>query len=67
MGDEVTHRTKKTMLLAVKQRADAHHDDSIEDDKVPGVGLVDAYRIRSRPCRWVAARRCSRGTRSGSA
>ena len=33
MGDEVTHRTKKAMLLAVKQRAEAHLDDSIEDDK----------------------------------
>ena len=33
MGDEVTHRTKKAMLLAVKQRAEVHLDDSIEDDK----------------------------------
>lgn len=33
MGDEVTRRTKKAMLLAVKQRAEAHLDDSIEDDQ----------------------------------
>lgn len=33
MGDEVTHRTKKAMLLAVKQRAEERLDESIEDDK----------------------------------
>jgi SNF2 family DNA or RNA helicase len=33
MGDEITHRTKKALLLAVRQRAEERLDDSIEDDK----------------------------------
>ncbi len=33
MGDEVTQRTKKAMLLAVKQRAEARLVQSIEGDK----------------------------------
>ena len=33
MGDEISHRTKKAMLVAVKERAEARLDKSIEDDK----------------------------------
>lgn len=44
MGDEVTQRTKKAMLLAVKQRAEARLDQSIENDKErdPFLNGVDA-------------------------
>ena len=33
MGDEISHRTKKALLVAVKQRAEERLDESIEDDK----------------------------------
>lgn len=33
MGDEISHRTKKAMLLAVKQRAEERLDASLDDDK----------------------------------
>ncbi len=33
MGDEITHRTKKALLIAVKARAEERLDESIEGDK----------------------------------
>jgi superfamily II DNA/RNA helicase len=47
MGDEVTHRTKKALLEAVKTRAERVLDDSLEADKVDnpflsGVGAIVA-------------------------
>ncbi len=33
MGDEISHRSRKALLLAVTQRATDRLDDSIEDDK----------------------------------
>lgn len=33
MGDEISHRTKKALLVAVKRRAEARLDECIEDDK----------------------------------
>jgi len=33
MGDEISHRTKKALLVAVRERAEQRLDDSIERDK----------------------------------
>lgn len=57
MGDEISHRTKKAMLLAVRQRAEERLDDSIEDDKerdpfLTGVdAIVDALVSGQIECR----------------
>ncbi len=45
MGDEISHRTKKALLVAVKQRAQERLDESIEDDKerdpfLPGIEAI---------------------------
>jgi SNF2 family DNA or RNA helicase len=41
MGDEISHRTKKAMLIAVKERAEARLDESIEDDKERAEARLD--------------------------
>jgi len=57
MGDEISQRTKKAMLLAVRQRAEEHLDDSLEDDKernpfLTGVeAIVEALRTGQIECR----------------
>ena len=33
MGDEISHRTRKALLLSVKRRAEERLDGSIEEDK----------------------------------
>jgi hypothetical protein len=33
MGDEISHRMKKALLVAVKERAEERLDESLEDDK----------------------------------
>ncbi|MEI2704087.1 MAG: phospholipase D-like domain-containing protein [Ilumatobacteraceae bacterium] len=58
MGDEISHRTKKALLLAVKQRAEERLDESIEDGQgtrpVPDRAWTRSWRhwcrVRSR-CR----------------
>jgi superfamily II DNA or RNA helicase len=57
MGDEISRRTKKALLVAVKQRAEERLDESIEDDKerdpfLTGVdAIVAALASRQIECR----------------
>jgi hypothetical protein len=57
MGDEISHTTKKALLLAVQGRAEAHLDESLEADKVAnpfltGVdAVVDAIKTGKIECR----------------
>lgn len=57
MGDEIARRTKKALLLAVRQRAEERLDESLEDDKdrdpfLTGVdAVVEALRSGQIECR----------------
>ena len=57
MGDEMSHRTKKALLVAVRQRAEERLDDSLEMDKerdpfLTGVeAVVDALKTGQIECR----------------
>lgn len=57
MGDEISHTTKKALLLAVQSRAEAQLDESLEDDKLAnpfltGVdAVVDAIKSGKIECR----------------
>lgn len=57
MGDEISHRTKKALLVAVRQRAEERLDDSIESDKekdpfLTGIdAIVDALKSGQIECR----------------
>jgi superfamily II DNA or RNA helicase len=57
MGDEISHRTRKVMLSAVRTRAESRLDSSLEDEKEPnpfltGVGsIVEAMRSGKIECR----------------
>lgn len=57
MGDEISRRTKQTLLTAVRQRAESRLDESIEGDKerdpfLAGVeAVVDALKTGKIECR----------------
>ncbi len=57
MGDEITRRTKKALLVAVRERAESRLDDSLEEDKerdpfLTGVeAIVEALRSGKIECR----------------
>ena len=57
MGDEISHRTKKALLAAVRQRAETRLDDSIDQDKdrdpfLSGVdAIVEALKSGQIECR----------------
>jgi superfamily II DNA or RNA helicase len=57
MGDEISHRTKKALLVAVRERAEERLDDSIESDKegdpfLAGIdAIVEALRSGQIECR----------------
>jgi superfamily II DNA or RNA helicase len=57
MGDEMSHRTKKALLVAVRQRAEERLDESMESDKerdpfLTGVeAILEALRSRQIECR----------------
>lgn len=57
MGDEISHRTKKALLSAVRTRAESRLDESIEDDKerdpfLVGVdAIVEALKTGKIECR----------------